>query len=221
MLKHNQNGAISGLAVSLFLTVLLLLGAIGFAGWAYSSRQDYKDNSDKKAAAASEVAVQKESVAKDKQFAEELKKPLKPYSGPAAYGSVQLYYPKSWSGYVDDTGQATALVDGYFNPGVVPSISSEDSVFALRLQVLNQTYTQSVQALQSQQEAGKMQISAYALPKMPKTVGVRATGEIEDGKVVDMVVLPLRSQTVQIWTEGSQFNNDFNKYILPNFSFSP
>jgi hypothetical protein len=33
--------------------------------------------------------------------------------------------------------------------------------------------------------------------------------------------LPLRSQTVKIWTEGSQYGGDFNKYILPNFSFSP
>jgi hypothetical protein len=36
-----------------------------------------------------------------------------------------------------------------------------------------------------------------------------------------MVVLPLRSQTVQIWTEGTQYVDDFNKLILPNFSFSP
>jgi hypothetical protein len=36
-----------------------------------------------------------------------------------------------------------------------------------------------------------------------------------------MVVLPLRSQTLQIETAGSQFLGDFNNNILPNFSFSP
>ena len=221
MIKHNQDGAANGLVISLIFAVLLLVGAIGFGGWAYTQMQDYKNNSDEKVAAAEEVATQKESAVKDKQFAEVSKSPLKTYAGPAAYGSLIIQYPKSWSGYVDDTGTGNALVAGYFNLGVVPSTTDQKSVFALRTEVVNQPYSQVLQTLSSQQQAGKLKVSAYSLPKMHKVVGVMATGEIGENKTVTMVVLPLRSQTVKIWTEGTQYIGDFNKYILPNFSFSP
>jgi hypothetical protein len=78
-----------------------------------------------------------------------------------------------------------------------------------------------VSAFSTQQKAGKLQVSAYSLPKLPKVVGVRVVGQLQQDQSVDMVVLPLRSQTLEIWTEGSQYANDFNSYILPNFSFAP
>jgi hypothetical protein len=49
---------------------------------------------------------------------------------------------------------------------------------------------------------------------------VRVKGEVRN-ETVDMVVLPLRDKTLQLWTEGTQFENDFNNNILANFSFSP
>src|SRR4051812_971312 len=121
MIKHNQDGAVSGLLISFIFTVLLLIGAISFGAWAYTSRQDYKDHSDQKASAASKLAVVKESTRKDAQFAEEAKKPLRTYTGPEAYGSLHIEFPKTWSAYIDDTGSGSALVDGYFAPLSVPS----------------------------------------------------------------------------------------------------
>ncbi|PIZ61632.1 hypothetical protein COY17_03900 [Candidatus Saccharibacteria bacterium CG_4_10_14_0_2_um_filter_52_9] len=221
MIKHNQDGAVNGVVVSLILTIVLLLGTIGIAAWAITGRQDYKNNSDKKSAAAAEVAKQKESSAKDLQFAEDAKNPLKTYNGSEALGSLIINFPKTWSGYIDSTGSGSGAMDGYFAPGVVPAINDQNSVFALRVKVLSQTYAQVVQAFAGQVQSGKLTTSAYALPKLPKVVGLLATGEITDQKNVTMVVLPLRSQTLQIWTEGSQYLDDFNKNILPNFSFSP
>lgn len=221
MFKHNQDGAVSGLGVSLVLAITLLVGALGFGGWAFSSRQDYKNNVDAKISAAVTTAKGQEDKVKDAQFAEAVKQPLKTYQGPEAYGSVVVSYPKTWSAYVDDTGKGSALVDGYFAPGVVPSISDQNSVFALRVQVTNQTYAQTLQSFTGQQQAGKLTVKAYALPKLPKTVGVEAVGQLSDQTSVTMVALPLRSQTLQIWTEGTQYINDFNNNILPNFSFSP
>lgn len=223
MIKHNQDGAINGLIVSLILAILLLLGAAGFAGWAYNSRQDYKNNSDAKVAVAVTAAKSQEDKIKDAQFAEAAKQPLKTYQGPEAYGSLVVNFPKTWSGYVDDTGTGSSLVDGYFAPGVVPSATNQNSVFALRVQVLNQPYAQVLQTFAGQQQDGKITISAYALPKLPKVVGVKAVGQLNSNNQasVNMIVLPLRSQTLEIWTQGDQYLNDFNNNILPNFSFSP
>jgi hypothetical protein len=223
MIKHNQVGAVNGLVISLVLAVLLLVGALGFGGWAFSSRQDYKTNVDSKISAAVAIAQQQEGAAKDAQFAQEAKQPLKTYQGPQAYGSLMVNYPKTWSAYVDDTGTGSSLVDGYFAPGTVPSITDQNSVFALRVQVLSQSYSQILQTFTSQQQAGLMKTSAYSLPKLPKIVGVEATGQVFSNikANITMVVLPLRSGTLEIWTEGSQYLSDFNSNILPNFSFSP
>lgn len=221
MIKHNQDGAISGLLISFILALLLLMGAVGFGGWAFMSRQDYKKNVDAKIGNAVDAAKQKEDIAKDVQFTEDAKKPLKLYKSPEAYGSLMVNFPKTWSGYVDDSGLGTALVDGYFAPGAVPSVTNHASVFALRVQVLGQSYQQTLQNLTSQQQGGKLTISTYVLPKLPKIVGIQVAGVLSNQTKVTMVVLPLRSQTLQIWTEGDQYLSDFNNNILPNFSFSP
>lgn len=226
MIKHNQDGAISGLGISLVLSIILLIAAIGFGAWAFTSRQDYKNNSDAKAKVAANAAVKANSIVKDKQFAEEAKKPLKDYHGPASFGGLTLSYPKTWSAYVDvadndSGGGGNALVDGYFNPDVVPGINDKSSIFALRVQVQNTPYTQTLKQYEGQQKSGKLTASAYALPKLPDIVGVKLVGELSDESNVTLIVLPLRSQTIKIWTEGDQYLNDFNNNILPNFTFVP
>lgn len=221
MIKDNQDGG-TGLVVALVITIILLIGALGFGAWAFSGRQDYKNNVDAKISQAVGLAKQQEGAAKDAEFAEAAKNPLKTYNGPEAYGSLAISFPKTWSGYVDDTGHGTALVDGYFAPGTVPSLTDPGSVFALRVQVLGQPYDQTLQNYTGQQQNGKLTASAYALPKVPKTVGVLINGQLNgSGPTSTMVVLPLRSQTLEISTQGTQYLNDFNNYILPNFSFSP
>lgn len=220
MIKHNQDG-VSTIAILLGLTIVLLIGALGFGGWAYMSRQDYKANTDQKIEAATTVAVQKADSAKDVAFTEAEKKPFKTYNGPEAYGSLSIQYPKTWSGYVDDTGSGAAVVDGYFYPGVVPSINNPNSVFALRVQVINSSYSQSLMNLNSEQQGGKIVTAAYALPKVPKTVGVKATGTFQNGTNGERIMLPLRNQTLLISTQGSKFTADFENNILPNFTFIP
>lgn len=221
MIKHNQNGGVNGLLVAFVLTLMLLAAAGGFGYWSYTQMVDYRDNVDEKVQVASEKAADAAVEARDKKHAEADKSPVKVYNGPASYGSLQVSFPKTWSGYVDDTGHGSAIVDGFFNSGVVPSKDDSQSVFALRVQVVQNPYASVLQTFKSQQQAGKLKVSAYALPKQPKIVGVRVTGTLSDNKNVDMVVLPLRSQAIKIWTEGSQGVADFNKYILPNFNFSP
>ena len=221
-MKHNQNGGVNGLAISLIFVILLLIGAAGFGIWAFSGRQDYKNNSDAKVGQAVTVAKQQQTKADQAIFAQEAKQPLQAYQGPEAYGSLIVNYPKTWSAYVDASGQGGVLVNGYFAPGVVPSVNNPNSVFALQVQVLGQAYNQVVQTFNGQQQAGKLAISAYALPKLPKVVGIEVTGQIvQQGPTTTMVVLPLRSETLEISTQGTQYLGDFNNNILPNFSFSP
>jgi hypothetical protein len=232
MLQQNETGAVNGAVFSLVIAILLLVGAVAFGGWAFSSRQDYKNNTDAKIATAVTVAKQQEGTLKDAQFAQAEKDPLATYNGPEAYGSIVVRYPKTWSGYaaISNNGSGSsgnAAVDDYFYPGIVPSTTDQSSVFALRIQVLNQSFASVVkQITQSQSAANPPTVSPYVLPKVPSAVGVEINGTLPvtngtGNKTGIMVILPLRSETIEIWTEGSQFTGDFNNSVLPNFSFSP
>lgn len=191
-----------------------------FGYWAYSGRQDYKDNVDAKIATAVEANTQKVQAADAKQFAEEAKQPLKTYVGPEAYGSVHISYPKTWSAYVDTTGGSIGL-NGYFYPDTVPSITARTSVFALRVQVVQTPYSQAVNQYSGVLKQGKVKVAPYTLPKVPSVVGVRVDGQITQDKQGSIVLLPLRDKTLEISTEANVFLPDFNANILPNATFSP
>lgn len=223
MFKDNQRGAINVLLFPLIASVLLLIGAVVFGYWAFSGRQDYKEHSDAKSQVAVTAALKVEDSKKDAQFAEEAKSPLKTYTAPAAYGALKVAYPKTWSAYVvESTSDANSTdVDGYFYPDFVPDISNQDNSYALRIQILNQSYATTLQTFDSPVQSGTATVTPYTLTKLKSVVGSEVTGTISDQKTGTMVVLPLRDKTVEVWTEGNQFLDDFNKIILPNLTFSP
>ena len=106
MSMRDESGEANILMLPLIVSVVLVFGVLIFAGWAYQGRQDYKNNVDKKVAAAVEVAQQETSAQKDKEFAEKDKSPLKAYNGPSEYGSLVIQYPKAGAAMSKTTGGA-------------------------------------------------------------------------------------------------------------------
>lgn len=220
MRKLNQLGSGTVLIMALVVTVLLLIGSLIFGFSAYSGQQDYKNNFDQKLAQQVQVAVINNSKEKDKQFAEQLKTPLKTYVGPADYGAVTIKYPRSWSAYVDEGNSGGLPIDGYFHPVVVPGTQS-DTNFALRVQVTTGKYDDELNQLSNGVEAGTLKAKAYRAQKVPKVLGTMLTGQLENDKTGIMVMFPLRDKTLKIWTYSPEHIADFNKYILPNLTFTP
>lgn len=215
-----QVGAINVLLIPLILVIVLLIGTAGFAFWAFGQRQDYKNNSDAKVATAVTAAQQQESAQKDKEFAQKEKFPYNTYSGPAAYGSLIIKYPKTWSGYVS-TQNGSFPINGYFYPGQVPDVTNQGNSFALRVEVLQQSYNTVLQQLQTYITQGKAKAKAYQPQNVANVVGTRLDGQIGPQKQGSMIILPYRAQTLELWTENADFKADFDNIILPNFSFSP
>lgn len=220
-MSGNEHGAINALLLPLIAAVLLFIGALVFGMWAYGGRQDYKDNVDAKIAVAVAAAKQAESQAKEKEFAERDKNPLRTYTGPSEFGSISIQYPKTWSAYVADDNQGSPFVDGYFQPSVVPNIQSENSVFALRVQVVDANYSDELQAFSDAVNTGKVAVQPYAAPKVPKIVGSKVTGQLTDKLTGEKVLLPLRDKTLEIWTESTQYQPDFDNIIMANLTFQP
>ncbi|QQS17971.1 hypothetical protein IPL68_04945 [Candidatus Saccharibacteria bacterium] len=216
---RDERGSVITL-VSIILLCLFLVGALGFGSWAYMGRQDYKKNVDAKIKVAVAKNTKEVQLKDAADFAEASKQPLKPYTGPESFGSVKINYPKTWSAYVVTTAGGQPL-DAYFNPDFVPSASDQKSVFALRVQIVSSTYSQTLTQFQGLQKQGKVTVAPYALPKTPTQVGVRIDGQLTPTKQGSMVVLPVRDKTLKLWIESNQFVTDFNNIILPNASFSP
>jgi hypothetical protein len=215
-IRTREEGALNVLLVPLILAVIFLLGSLGFGLWAYSSQQDYKNNSDEKAAAAVEVAVQRAKTEKDNEFLEREKQPLKDYSSPSQYGSFTVQYPKTWSAYASEQPQQLVLL---MQPDVVSSNPS--TAYALRAEVVSATYEQTIKQLEGNIRQGKLKAAAYSLPKVPAVVGLRVDGEVSQGKNGAAVYLPLRDKTIKLIAESQEKVPDFNTVILPNFVFSP
>ncbi len=216
---RNSRGSILSLTL-MILELAIIVGLSVFSYNTYLSRQDYKNNVDSKIAAAVLVAKNQQQTVDNVSYQNQIKYPLANYTGPSDYGSISVNYPKTWSAYVDTTSN-NYLVDGYFNPNYVPSINSQSMPFSLRVQIVNQTYSSTMNNFSSLQQNGLIKVSAYSLPKVPQVVGVMITGQIVNNLDGTMVVLPLRNETLEIWTIGQNYINDFNSIILPDFSFSP
>ncbi len=204
----------------LVITILFLLGSLGFAGWAYTSRQDYKNNTDKKVASAVTIAKQEESSRKDTEFTEKEKSPFKTYTSPVTFGSISITYSKVWSSYVVENSKNAIPVSAFFHPNFVPDVGGT-TAFALRLEVVDTAYDQLLKTFDNTVKTGKTKVSAYRAPKVDSILGSKIEGELSQKKQGVMVLLPLRDKTIKLWTEADEFKNDFNDIVLANLTFVP
>jgi len=216
-----ESGHVSVTLVGLIVTAVLLVGAAGFGAWAYMSRQDYKDNSDQKAAAAADKRQAEVEAADATKYAEEEKKPLKSHKAPEQYGGIDVQYPKTWSAYVVEGGSSNIRVDDYFHPGAVPDVGEKENAYALRVQVIDDPYDQIIKSYDGDVRTGKLAASPYALSNVSSVIGTRFDGQIDRKKRGSVIVLPLRTMTIKIWTESPDYVADFNNIILANLSFIP
>lgn len=218
---NNQEGYVGTTLIYLIFVSILLVGALGFGGWAFMSRQDYKNNSDKKAEAAADQRQKATEEADAKKYAEEAKSPLKTHKAPDQYGGVTIQYPKTWSGYAIEGESSGTPVDDYFHPSVVPDIGEKANSYALRIQVEDKAYDDVLKTYQGDVNSKKLTAAPYNLPKVPDAIGTRLDGQVEQGKQGSLVVLPVRNMTLKVWVESPSFLADFNNIILPNLVFSP
>ncbi len=209
------------LLIPLILMVLFFFAAAGFGVWAFSSRSDYKSNSDRKVAAAAATAADAQKTTDAAKYAEDIKQPYDSYIGPAAFGNVTVNYPRTWSAYVLDSDRSATPISGYFQPKTVPSITDPSNNFALRVELVQTPYQTVLDQFKSRIDLGKATSTPYTLPKVPSVVGSRIEGQITETKQGTMIVMPLRNMTLKIWTESNGFKADLDTNILPNLSFIP
>jgi len=221
MKTRSEQGVISIAIIVAVSMTLLFVGSLIFGLWAFTGKQDYKNNVNEKIGAAVEVATKQTETKKDNEFAEASKSPVKAFLGSSTYGSVNFSYPKTYSSYVIEKTADTYPIDGYFHPNTVPSTSDDSVKFGLRIRVVGTSYSQILKGYDQSVKTGKVKVSAFRADKVPQTLGSRIDGQLTTKVSGSMILLPLRDKTIEIWTESNDYLGDFNTYVVPSISFIP
>jgi hypothetical protein len=221
VMDNQQRGTLDVLLIPVISLSILLIGIATFAYWAFSSRQDYKNNTDQKISTAVNTAVQQTQKIDAENYFQKEKDPLATFTGPSSFASVAFKYPKTWSSYVAEEAQGSMPINGYFYPGFVPDVTSLSNAYALRVELIEQPYAATLQQFSGEVTSGKLAVAQYSPPKLPNVIGSKLTGQLTNTKQGTMVVLPLLNMTLEIWTESSQFESDFMNSVLPNLTFQP
>lgn len=223
MQKLNNKG-ISSQILLMIVVILIAVVALIFGVSSYESEQKYKNDDQSMIA----VAVQNEEnrvISKEQQkFHIEQQNPFKSFSGPADYGDVTISYPKNWSAYVDLTNNNNDPIDAYFNPNYVPSTDTNNAIYALRFEVLSSSYSSNLSQYtnqQQQQNGSPISITPYQDKKVPQDVGSMLKGDLFGSTTSIMVMLPLRTNTIEVWSENPGDFNLFLNQILPTLTFNP
>ncbi|OGL34420.1 hypothetical protein A3F65_00235 [Candidatus Saccharibacteria bacterium RIFCSPHIGHO2_12_FULL_47_16b] len=208
--------------VSVVSLSVLLAAAVIFGGWAYSGRQDYKNNTDKKIAEAVEIAKAAQKQELEAKFAEDSKLPHRTYKGSLTYGGVTFNYPRTWSALIEES--SSQPINGYFHPDVLPPLDSKTAL-ALRVELINSEYASVADQYDSQIKDGSLKAVAYIPPQMVNVAnvqpGLKLDGQLTSDFSGSMVVIKVRDKTLQLSTQSKDFLKDFNDTVLANLTFVP
>lgn len=209
-LSLNQRGAITP---SVVVISVLSVFAVAFAGlsiWAFVNYMDQKNNVDAKVATA--VATAEKTLGDDleKKFIEREKEPLKSFSGPADYGTLGLKYPKTWSLYVSNDGSKGTGYEAFLSPGAVPSVSDNNSRYALHIAIVNDSYEDVLDDYESLVKKGSLSTTAI---KANDKNGTRLDGNFSKDIRGAAVVFKIRDKTAVIQTDADTFKPDFDALI--------
>jgi hypothetical protein len=108
-------------------------------------------------------------------------------------------------------------IDAYLHPGMIRFDEESSRSYALRLQLLTQTYSEVLGSYISLVQEGKLKSKAVVFNG---TEGVRLDGQLSAEDRGSMVVLPIRDKTMLFWTESPDFIDDYNT-MLETFLFNP
>lgn len=209
------------LIIPVSILSVFLIGVSGLSIWLFTQRDLYKNQSDKVVEVAVTKAVDANSIKKDNEFTQKEKEPFKEYSGPAATGTVNFSYPKTWSAQVSEAVAKTSTpLSAYLHPDFVPALDDK-TAYALRVEVVESSYAAELRKFDGNIKQGKVKASPYAPEAVANIEGTRLEGEIVPKKQGIMVLLPIRDKTLKIWTEAEPFYSDFDKNVLPTLTFVP
>lgn len=210
-----ETGMVHPLLISTIVLSVFVVGLGGFSIWAFLNYQDQKNNVDAKISVAVAAAKEEQTKADQANFTEQEKLPTRQIVGPSDLGQVTLSYPKTWSVYVDKDGTGNTY-ESYFYPLVVPPLSS-NTPYALRVSILNASYENTLASFNDRLKTGALKANPVTIAGVD---GTRLDGAFTDKIRGSMVLFKIRDKTLEVYTQSTTFQTDFDNTILPSLVFN-
>lgn len=212
-MKHKQNyesGMANGWMISAIGGLILFLIAGSLAIWAYMAYSEQKSNVDNKVGMAVAEAKREQSEIDQQKFSEEAKNPRLEFVGPEEYGRVSFMYPKTWSVYVSEDGSDRRNFVAYFHPVQVQPITSKDSRYAVRLEILDTNFDKVLGQYSGQLKKGELVSSSVEYNGNSST---RLDGAFSKDLRGAVVLFKVRDKTVRFSTDADTFKPDFDAVL--------
>lgn len=200
-----QNGSSTGWMITAICGITLFLAASALGVWALVSYVEQKADVDGRVSLAVAEAVKKQSAEDEAKFQESYKNPKIEFVGPSEYGRVSFMYPKTWSVYVDKDGTNRTDYVAYFHPVSVPPVSSKDSRYALRLEILNRNFDDVLKSYKSLIDKGDLKSST---PEYNGNASTRLDGAFSKELRGSVVLMSVRDKTIRLSADADTFKPD-------------
>lgn len=187
--------------------MLLVASLAGFV-WSFSQYKTYKNDADVLIAEAVEQAKAEQATELEAQFQMERDRLYNTYVTDPVLANISLQYPRDWSFYLEQSTTGRIQIEAIFHPTVVAK--ADPGTYGLRLQLLQQLYSDVVDDYQRAIEKGELN----ATPIQSNNVdGLRLDGQIDNDHTGALVILPIRDKTLVISTEANDYLSVFNEAI--------
>jgi hypothetical protein len=190
------------------ITLFLVASALGV--WALLAYTEQKADVDGKISLAVAAGVKKQAEEDEAKFQESYKNPRIEFVGPSEYGRLSFMYPKTWSVYVEKDGTDRGDYKAYLHPVSVPSISGKDSRYALRVEILNKNFDDTLKQYESQLKKGELKSSSV---EYNGNAATRLDGAFSKELRGAVVLMKVRDKTIRLSTDADSFKPDFDTLL--------
>ena len=190
------------------VTLFLVASALGV--WALLAYTEQKADVDGKISLAVAAGVKKQAEEDEAKFQESYKNPRIEFVGPSEYGRLSFMYPKTWSVYVEKDGTDRGDYKAYLHPVSVPSISGKDSRYALRVEILNKNFDDTLKQYESQLKKGELKSSNV---EYNGNAATRLDGAFSKELRGAVVLMKVRDKTIRLSTDADSFKPDFDTLL--------
>lgn len=205
-----RRGSATGWMIMAICGITLFLVASALGVWALLAYTEQKADVDGKISLAVAAGVKKQAEEDEAKFQESYKNPRIEFVGPSEYGRLSFMYPKTWSVYVEKDGTDRGDYKAYLHPVSVPSISGKDSRYALRVEILNKNFDDTLKQYESQLKKGELKSSNV---EYNGNAATRLDGAFSKELRGAVVLMKVRDKTIRLSTDADSFKPDFDTLL--------
>lgn len=205
-----QRGSATGWMVAAVFGITLFFATSALGVWVLLAYTEQKADIDGKISLAVAAGVKKQSEEDEAKFQESYKNPRIEFVGPSEYGRVSFMYPKTWSVYIEKDGSDRGDYKAYLHPVSVPPVSSDDSRYALRLEIINKNFEDVLKQYESQLKKGELKSSNV---EYNGNSVARLDGAFSKELRGVAVLMRVRDKTIRFSTDADIFKPDLEAVL--------